>query len=45
MSSPALDPGNVAAKAMTKTDRSSVQGQLRGSRPKLKLVAMAVAAI
>jgi len=42
-SSPALNPRSVAAKAMAKIDRGLMQGLLRGSRPKLKLVAVAAA--
>ena len=41
--SPALDPGNLAAKAMAKVDRSPMQRQLRGGCPKLELVTVATA--
>src|ERR1700686_659637 len=44
-SSPAPNPGDVAAKAMAKIDRGLMQGQLRGSRPKLELVTVTVAAM
>ena len=43
MPSPALDPGNLAAKAMAKVDRSPMQRQLRGGCPKLELVTAAMA--
>src|SRR5271165_1389874 len=39
-SSPTSNPGNVAAKAMANIDRSLTHGQLRGSCPKLTLVAV-----
>lgn len=38
-----LDPGNVAAKAMAKIDRSRMQRQLRGGCPTLDLVTVALA--
>jgi len=44
-SSPAPNPGDVAAKATAKIDRSLIQGLLRGSSPKLELVTVAVAAM
>ncbi len=43
--SPALNPPNVTAKSMAEVDRGSMQGQLRGGRPKLELVTVAVAAM
>jgi hypothetical protein len=43
--SPALDPGNLAAKAVAKIDRSPMQRQLRGSGPKLELVTVTAAAV
>jgi hypothetical protein len=36
---------NVTAKAMAKTHRRLMQGRLRGSRPKLDLVTLTVAAM
>ena len=44
-SSPALNPRNVTAKAMAKIHRHLMQGRLRGSRPKLDLVTVTVAAM
>src|SRR5208337_2894754 len=44
-SSPAPNPGNVAAKPMAKIDRGLMQRQLRGRSPKLNLVAVTVAAM
>ncbi len=38
--SPSPDPGNLAAKAIAKIDRGSMQGQVSGGCPKLKLVAV-----
>ena len=40
-----LNPRNVAAESMAEIDRGWMQGQLRGGRPKLKLVTVASAAV
>jgi hypothetical protein len=45
VSSPAHNPGNSAAKPMAKVDRCLIQGLLRGSRPKLELVTLTLAAM
>ena len=45
MTSPPINPRNVPAKATAKAHRGLMQGQLRGSRPQLELVAAAVAAM
>jgi hypothetical protein len=42
MSSPSLDPGYVAAKALAEIDCGPMQWQLRGGCPKLELVAVAM---
>ena len=42
---PPIKPWNVPAKATAKVHRGLMQGQLRGSRPQLELVAVAVAAM
>src|SRR3984957_1774609 len=43
MPSPALDPGNVAANAKAKIDRSPMQRQFRGRCPEIELVTAAMA--
>src|SRR5438128_1894664 len=45
MPSPTPDPGDVAPKPMAQIERGSVQRQLRGGCPELKLVAVTVAAM
>jgi hypothetical protein len=42
-SSPAPNPGSIAAKAVAKIDRGLMQGQLYGGCPKLKLVTVTMA--